>query len=281
MADLATEAIDLEDLASDVMAALQLTEDRAYRYARRGDLAPVLAGGPVVPRGVRATRLGTTAVATHLDRIQTATLTTSEPVPGYDVTVAPAPGQIVLRQRSLGELVAAGQLVMRRGSRIGTTPAGASATVRVMSADSSTDDLRLDPFDAVRLYPRAIRTEPGDVVFIQQPQPMARVDAEGGALVASPSRILRLQPGASIGPFALAALINGLAPAGSEWQTWNMPELASGDADALEAALAAAADHLAVLRRHARAVEDLTTSLIEGVAAGAVTIDSIITKRAG
>lgn len=280
MADLATETVDLEDLASDVVAALQLTEDRAYRYARRAELAPVLAGGPVVPRGVRAIRLGTAAATTHLDRIQTATLTTSEPLPGYDVTVAPAPGQVILRQRSLGELVAAGQLVMKRGSRIGETPAGASTTVRVVSADGSTDKIRLDPFDAVRLYPRAIRTEPGDVVFIQQPRPMARVDTEGGALVASPSRVLRLQVGASIGPFALASLINELVPGGSEWQTWNVPELGSEASDSLEEALAAAADHLAVLRRHARALEDLTTSLIEGVAAGAVAIDSI-TKRAG
>jgi hypothetical protein len=281
MADLTAETIDLDDLASDVLAALQLTEDRAYRYARRAELAPVLAGGPVVPRGVRAIRLGTTSSTSHLNRIQTATLTTSESVSGYDVTVKPALGQIVLRQRSLGELVAAGQLVMRRGSRIGTTPASASATVRVESADGSTDNLRLDPFDAAQLYPRAMRTEPGDVIFMQQPRPMARVDGVGGALVASPSRVLRLQPGASIGPFVLAAQINELAPAGSEWQTWTVPDIPPGDAEALDSALAAAAAHLAVLHRHARAVEDLTTGLIEGVAAGAVTIDSITTKRAG
>lgn len=281
MADLTAETIDLEDLASDVLAALQLTEDRAYRYARRADLAPVLAGGPVVPRGVRAIRLGTANSGSHLARIQTATLTTSESVSGYDVTVAPALGQIVLRQRSLGELVAAGQLVMRRGNRIGATPASASATVRVESADGSTDNVLLDPLDAEQLFPRAMRTEPGDVIFMQQPRPMAQVDGVGGALVASPSRVLRLQPGASIGPYVLAAQINELAPAGSEWQTWTVPDIPSEDAEALDSALAAAASHLAVLRRHARAVEDLTTSLIEGVAAGAVTIDSIITKRAG
>lgn len=281
MADLTAETIDLEDLASDVLAALQLTEDRAYRYARRAELAPVLAGGPVVPRGVRAIRLGTAGSTSHLNRIQTATLTTSESVSGYDVTVSPALGQIMLRQRSLGELVTAGQLAMKRGSRIGTTPASASATVRVESADGSTDNLRLDPFDAVQLYPRAMRTEPGDVIFQQQPRPMARVDGVGGALVASPSRVLRLRPGASIGPYVLAAQINELAPVGSEWQTWTVPDIPNGDAEALDSALAAAAAHLAVLRRHARAVEDLTTSLIQGVAAGAVTIDSIITKRAG
>ncbi|MEV6411027.1 hypothetical protein [Kribbella sp. NPDC051718] len=281
VADLAGVTIDFEDLASDVVAALQVTEDRAYRYARRADLAPVLAGGPVVPRGVRAIRLGTADATTHLDRVYTATLTTSEPLSGYDVTVAPAPGQVILRQRSLGELLGAGQIVMKRGNRISTVPTDASATVRIVSADRSTDGLRLDPFDAERQYPRANRTEPGDVVFVQQPRPMAQVDTEGGSLVASPSRILRLQQGAGIGPFALAALINEVVPQGSEWQTWNVPELAARESEALEAALTAAADHLEALRRHERALEDLTTSLIEGVAAGAVTIDSIITKRAG
>jgi hypothetical protein len=281
MADLTAETIDADDLASDVSAALQFTEDRAYRYARRGELALVLAGGPVVPRGVRAVRLGSTGTTTHLDNIHTATLTTSEPVPGYDVTVAPALGQIVLRQRSLGELVAVGQLVMRRGSRIDTTQTDPAGTVSVTSADGSTDHVHLDPFDAARLYPRATRTEPGDVIFLQRPRPTARVDRQGGALVASPSRILRLQPGAFIGPHSLAAIINMVATPGSDWQTWSVPEFDPREADALDAALAGAADHLADLYGHVQATRDLTTSLIQGAATGAVTIDSINIKRAG
>jgi hypothetical protein len=282
MADLTSEkAIDLADLAADVSASLALTEGRAYRYARRGELAPVLAGGPVVPRGVRAVRLGSAGSTTDLDRIHAATLTTSEPVPGYDVTAGSAPGQIVLRQRSLAELVAAGHLAMKRGSRIDAAGHDPDGTVRVITADASAEELWLDPFDAVRLYPRATRTEPGDVVFLQQPRPIARVDLEGGALVASPSRVLRLQPGAFIGPHALAAIINLMAPPGTDWQTWSVPEFDAGEAKALDAALAGAAAHLAELQRHVQATNDLTTSLIRGVASGAVTIDPITIKRAG
>jgi hypothetical protein len=194
--------------------------------------------------------------------------------------VAPALGQIVLRQRSLGELVAAGQLVMRRGSRIDTTQADPAAAVRVMSADGTTD-FNLDPFDAARLYPRASRTEPGDVIFLQQPRPTARVDPQGGALVASPSRILRLQPSGLIGPHSLAAIINLMAVPGSDWQTWSVPEFDPRDAESLDAALAGAANHLADLNRHIQATRDLATSLIQGAAAGAVTVDSINIKRAG
>jgi hypothetical protein len=236
----------------------------------------VLAATAVVPRGVRAVRHGRIDAATHLDRVHSATLTTSEPIPGYDVAVALAPGQIVLRQRSLGELRDAGQLVMRRGNRLDRAESDPAGTVRVLSADGTTDALRLDPFDAARAFPRATRTEPGDVVFLERLGPRARVDTEGGALVASPSRILRLRPGGPIGPHALAAIINEIAAEGSEWPTWSVPDLPPGEAAALDATLAAAAAHKEELRRHDEALRDVVTSLVQGVAAGAVTIDTTI-----
>lgn len=285
LADLDTEAIDPDDLTSDVLAALHHTETRAYRYARRRDLTAVLAATAVVPRGIRAVPLGGIDPSTYLDRIHAATLTTSEPVPGIDLAVAPAPGRIVLNRRSLGEMRAAGQLLVRRGSRIDAAHADPAGTVAVLSADGSTDGLRLDPVDADRLYPRASRTDPGDVVVAEKPRPLARVDDRGGALVASPSRILRLAPGAPIGPHALAAIVNEIAPDGSEWPTWTVPDLPLQESGALEAALAAAATQRERLRRHEQALHDLVTSLVQGVAAGAVTIDptvsTVMSERAG
>jgi hypothetical protein len=272
LADLDGESVDIDELASDVTAALSRSSSRAFRYARRADLAPVLAGGPVVPRGVRALRFGASDPGSHVDRIHAATLTTSEPVGGYDVAVAPSPGRIVLRRRSLAELVAAGQLVVKSGRRVRQEHGDPNGTVPVLSADGSTDGLRLDPFDARGLYPRAAWTEPGDVIVLDRPRPMARVDVHGGALVASPSRILRLLPGAPLGPHALAALVTELAAEGSEWRTWSVPELSAHQAATLDSALAAAAEHLAELRRRERATRDLVTTLIDGVAAGAVTL---------
>jgi len=281
VADLDAVAVDLDDFASDVIGALGLTAERAFRYARRADLVPVLAGAPVVPRGVRAVRLGNVGPLAYLDRIHAASLTTGMGVEGYDVTVAPAPARIVLRQRSLAELEAAGHLTVRRGSRIDITHTAAAGSVRVLIADGSMDHLRLDPLDAERYYPHAVRTEPGDVVFDHRPQPVARVDAEGGALVASPSRIMRLRRTAPYGSHVLAALVNELAAANSEWQTWSVPDLPAAESAALDAALKNATHHLAELRRHERAVQELTKSLVEGVAAGAVTLDPTITQRAG
>ena len=83
-------------------------------------------------------------------------------IPGYDVTVAAGPGQVVLRHRSLRELEVANQLVMRRGTRVDLATAVPSGTVRVLSADGRTDGVLLDPFDAPRVYRRATRTEPGE-----------------------------------------------------------------------------------------------------------------------
>ena len=278
VADLEGESLALEDLTSDVVGALEQSEDRAYRYARSTDLRPILARGPVVPRGTRAVRFGTTRPATCLDRVQAARLTTSETIPGYDVAVVAGPGQIVLRHRSLGELELAKVLIMRRGRKLDPGLAVPAGTVRVLSADGRTDGVRLDPFDAARVYGRATRTEPGDVVFIDRPCPVAVVDPDGGALVASPSRILRLLPGAPLGPHALAALINELAPAGTDWQTWAVPDLQPTAAEALDTALTAAFHHLSTLRAHEQAIQDLTRNLINGVATGAVTIDTTIRK---
>jgi hypothetical protein len=168
--------------------------------------------------------------------------------------------------------------MMRRGRKFAPGLAEPSGTVRVLSADGRTDGVRLDPFDAARVYGRSTRTEPGDVVFIDRPRPVAVVDPDGGALVASPSRILRLLPGAPLGPHALAALINELAPAGTDWQTWTVPDLQPAAAEALDTALAAAFHYLSTLRAHERAMSDLTRNLINGVAAGAVTIDTTMRK---
>lgn len=277
LADLDAEEVVSDELASDVLAALQHTESRSYRYARRAELATVLAAASVVPRGVRAVRVARAEASTQLDRIYAATLTTSAAIPGFDVTVAAAPGQIVLRQRSLGELREAGWLRVRRGNRIDRGLAVSGGTVRVLSADGSTDALRLDPFDVARVYPRATRTEPGDVVFLERPRPTARVDTEGGALVAAPSRILRLKPGSPVGSHTLAAIINEVSPERSEWPTWSVPDLSPLDSGALDAALTATAARKAELGRHEQALQDLVTNLIHGVAAGAVTIDPTIT----
>lgn len=272
VADLGAYALaelSVDDVAADVSAALS-DGGRAFRYLRAVDMGSVLTGAPLVPPGARAIQMGTPSDG-HLDRVRAAALVTAEPDGPFDVFVTKAPGHILLRQRSLGELRDAKTLAMLRGSRIDLGHATSDGSIVVLSADGTTDGARLDPFDAARHYPRAHRTELGDVVFVDGPVPRARVDEHGGSLVASPSRVLRLRQGAAVGPHTLAAIINHRVHAG-EWQSWNVPLLDATAAEALEQTLAEAVRYGSSLRRRQDALHDLINALIDGVAAGAVNV---------
>ena len=270
MADLTEEARIPDELTADVVAALAGSEkERAYRYARSGDLASILAGGAVVPRGVRALHWGRGADEGHLDRVLAASLITGEPLDAFDLEVQAAPGNVTRRTRSIAELRDADQLRVLHGCRIDRAHAVAAGTVSVLTPSGSYDDARLDPFDAERHYPRARRTEPGDVVFEHQP-PRAVVDPVGGSMVASPARILRLAEHAPVGPHVLASVINSMTH--SEWETWAVPEIDRAQRDLVERAVRSAARHRAELMRRLEAVDRLTTSLVEGVAAGSVAL---------
>ncbi len=277
VADLgAEETVDFTDLAADVAGALAQTERRAYRYARGLALAAMLARGPVVPRGVRAVKLGGGGAADYLDTVHRATLVTSTPVPPLDVLVEASPANIRLQHRSLGELHTHRQLIIKRGRRINPADGSPDGSVRVLPTEL-VGALALDPFDAELRYPRAVRTEPGDVVFIEKPRPRAWVDSAGGAMVACPARIIRLAETATIGPQLLATVINERVSPGSEWETWSVPVLDRQEAELLEAALRDAGNFEREARRRVEAAQELKSALIDGVAAGALTLKTTAT----
>ncbi len=274
VADLgAVDDLEPNDLAADVAGALAQTERRAFRYARRIELADVLVSGSVVPRGVRAPRLREPDSKAHLDRVHAATLTTSSPLAPLDVLVAPSLGPHQLTYRSLGELHERKHLIVKRGSRIDIADASLDGTVPVLPNDI-VGTIAFDPFDAVRKYPRAARTDPGDVIFIEKPRPQAWVDVVGGAMVASPARIIRLRESAEIGPMVLATVINEIATAGSEWKTWSVPVMRRDEARRLEEALVRTHEFERETRRRLVAAQELKKALIDGVAAGALTLDT-------
>ncbi len=279
VADLTSEIIDLADLAADVTAALTSSRARSFRYGRAVERAELRGRRPLVPPGIRPVRLGDSAHADHRDRIASATLITSEPLAGYDLEVRAAAPSTVVVPSSLGELVDERRIELRPGTRIDPTHATPHGTVVVMSADPSTGDMLLDPLEAVQRYPHARRTEPGDVVFIGRPRPLARVDQLGGALALHPRRGPRPPPGAGIAPHPPAGLVNPPPHAPGGRRTWNIPLLGAGEVDAVEHALTEAAAHADDLRRRESAMKELVTNLIQGVAAGTLTLEPI--KKAG
>lgn len=275
VADLAAvEHLELTDVAADVAGALDQTDNRAFRYARRIPLSGVLAGAAaVVPRGVRAVQFRERDESQHLDRVHRVTMVTTTPLPVLDVLVAQAPGRIQLAHRSLAELRAGKRLEVKRGRRIDIGHGSPEGTVRVVP-EELVGVLALDPFDAVAKYPRAARTEPGDVIFLEKPRPRAWVDRVGGAMVASPARIIRLRDTAEVGPMVLATVINQMAAPGTEWPTWSVPVLRRDEAERLEAALLEAENYEQEACRRVEAARELKTALINGVAAGALTLDA-------
>ncbi|ORV05599.1 hypothetical protein [Mycolicibacterium fallax] len=270
--DLAGEpALAPGDVAADVAAALAQTEERSFRYLRRIDLSTIVAGRTVVPRGVRATTMRLLDTDTHVDHVHRATLVTSAPVPVLDVLVSAAPGHVRLVQHSLAELVDAKRLVVKRGTRINPDHHSAEGSVEVLQPGR--DRLRLDPIDAERHYPRSTRTQPGDVVICERPEPWAWVDRTGGAMVASPALILRPAPAAGLGPRLLAEAINTRGR-GTEWRSWTVPNVEPAEATRLEAVLEDLDHYRDELCERLEAAGELANALIDGVSAGALTLDA-------
>jgi hypothetical protein len=280
VADLSGRETDPGELSDDVLGALEQTRARAYRYGRVVPYNEVWTRDTVVLPGIGAAMLAATGTTSH-DRVIEATLVTRERVDGFDIPVAQSSAQPRV-PHSLGELVEAGAIKVLRGARISAEHLDPDGTIAVLSADPSAQLSRIDALVAADHYAHAVRTEPGDVVFITSPKPRALVDEDGGSRVASPSRILRIDSmRAGIGPRALAAAINQMATS-SEWRTWVVPEIPNAELQQLEDALGGVLDYVAELRRHEEAATSIIANLIQGVAEGSVALGASTTeKKAG
>lgn len=107
-------------------------------------------------------------------------------------------------------------------------------------------------------------TEPGDVVFLARPRPVATLDAEGGAAVISPVRILRVTPGA---PLVAAAIAQHIAAASNpDWRSWSWPTLAQAEvlAEALMGLATARERLLAELSQLDQFTEDFISAAESG-----------------
>lgn len=279
VADLSGTQIDRTELAADVLGALERTGARSYLYGRIVPYNDVWTRDAVVVPGVGARSVPSAGLTSRAyDRLVEATLVTQEGVAGFDLAPVERGTSTVTRTRSLGELVDTGDVTLHSGSRIAAEDLDPAGSLRVISAGTSEDELRIDPLVAADRYSHATRTERGDVVFAHIPQPHAVVDGDGGSLVQSPSRILRVRERAGTGPRALAAAINELATS-AEWKTWSVPDVPRAQIQPLEDALGGVLDHVAELRRHEQASTSIITNLIQGVADGSVTLASPTTER--
>lgn len=278
--DLSGSLIDGPELAADVLGALEQTGARSYRYGRVLRYAAVWTSDTVVPPGIGAQPAAALEAESAYDRLVRSTLVTGEAIAGFDLPEARAGTMRPSVTRSLGELVDAGLVHRQSGTRISDEDLDPAGSVRVITADGG-EPRWIDRLVEAARYRSAVHTEPGDVVFSTNP-PKAVVDETGGAIVASPSRILRPNSArAGIGPRALAATI-GRLHGNTEWKTWQVPSFPAAQVERVETALGAVDEHLSEIHKHEAAAADLVTSLIQGVAAGSVTLDEPNTdKKAG
>lgn len=278
------ETIDVADLTTDLFALLADDGRRKYRYLRVVPRLRFLAQSAIVPPGVIARVLGQGDASRHLERVHELTLSMDTPIPPYDVTVEPARGSLVVRSVTLAELVAAHRLAMKRGTRLDLSFASPEGTVLKIDPVPGTLSLLFDPLDVEQQFPNAVRTKPGDVVYVTEPAPRAIVDSDGGSLVAPPARILRLlsseqaqrdeEAGRSpkVGPHLLAATINRQAESAKEWQAWAVPALSLDQSDALETELAKLALARNALLGRLDSLESLLETLINGTAEGVLSL---------
>jgi len=138
-------------------------------------------------------------------------------------------------------------------------PAG---SIRVIDAPAGQPLLTVDRL-ALMARAEVDLTEPGDVVFTVRPTPRAVVDAEGGALVRFPARILRLRADAPLVPASVVARIN--AAANPVWQNWTLAVVPDPDRAALGEALAGLAAERARLVAELTALDALRTDLTTAV----------------
>lgn len=149
--------------------------------------------------------------------------------------------------------------------------------LRVLTAEDLIEgtlevDRRVDALTLARLLPGARLTEPGDVVVTASPRPAAVVDGDGGALVATPARVLRVAPGRGVSPNLVAAAIAERPAGDRQWRRWFVPRLEPGEAETVEATWAVVAAREAQLEEALDRLARLREAIVAGVSDGSVRI---------
>jgi hypothetical protein len=199
-------------------------------------------------------------------------------VEAYDVETGAAP-------TTLSEAISAGHLRVLPGNRLdpATLPGG---TVRILGPEELSDSLRpaasgIDRLAFEAAHPAGRYTEPGDVVFCTSPRPAALVDVDGGSVVISPARVLRIHATASGGLLAdvLAADINA-APAGAKaWRGWPIRRVPATERDALTTVLAVLGRQRVDARERLALLDELEHLVVRGVASGSLHLTDSDTHR--
>lgn len=249
-----------EGLADDLVAAWQGVE--GARRRAWAHLYPVLtrdlvsASSTLVPprpaRGGSASRSGADWA------VELRAADKAGRLAGYRFEVIDRPAEEV----SLAQAVGRGWVRVLPGRRVDLDglPVG---TVPVLDGTRSGTPLR--SVDRLGLATRtdADLTEPGDIVFTVRPAPSASIDPDGGSLVVTPARVLRIRPNAPLVARAVVARINRAT--GTNWRAWTIATIPDPERTTLGEALTDLAEHRARLEAELAALDTLTADLTTAV----------------
>ena len=291
VADLSTTPLTLDvsqDLISDVVASMgdrSTIRAHSFRFTRLVQTRVLLAGKGSLVNGLPArssTAAGSAESALRVEELVRllSAGTSASALPGVQPAV---PGNGPL-PASIQELLTAGNLKYVKGIRIVETDFNRQTGSRIFGREEL-----MDPHDAkprfitlvhfAAKYPAGRLTEPGDVVFCTSPRPAAMVDAEGGAVVVFPARILRIDRGDPGGlvPEVVAADISGRPAAGKTWRNWRLRRAPEVHRQPLANALGRLQHEQAEARQRLKRLEEFATLITDGVAGGSLTLTDPIT----
>ncbi|WP_072689823.1 hypothetical protein [Rhodococcus marinonascens] len=192
------------------------------------------------------------------------------------------------RVMTAGELADAKELRVVSGNRLDADDIEPGGTVPVIGVDEvsgrcAVGSRGIDRLTFTAKYASGRYTAPGDIVFCTGSAFGALVDHEGASVVQWPARILRIADPQMSGliPELAARQIRSRGPAekpsgairgGSAWRQWEIPRVRPDDVAEVTAALADLRARRAAASALLDTLEDLTTTLADGVAHGALTV---------
>lgn len=283
LADATLTDAAIDDVVTDVVASLgdkELVRSHAFRFGRRVDTRSLLAGrGALVDTVIRSHRPAApdgAALALRVAQlVRSLELADASGAPALQLEVLPPRDALTgTPTAALGRLLDVKALRLVRGHRISAEHLGADAGARVIGPDELTGRLtwggrRIDHLVLGATYAVAQLTLPGDVVFCTSPHVAARVDLEGGSLVLAPARGLRSvpKPDVMLVPEALAADINAVPPSARSYRLWPVRLAPADQAAPLAAAMAAIEHERSAARDRLSRLDELATSLLDGVIA--------------
>ncbi|MCW4465649.1 hypothetical protein OK351_09035 [Glutamicibacter sp. MNS18] len=287
VADLSEYTLDeavVGDLATDLAASLggpETIHKHAFRFAKLVRTSSLLASASgLIPRAARHQQgipPRPDTAAESLIRLENAVESANasaiaRPALGFDV-VSRSAGQSADPYRTLASLHEDGSIRTLPGTRIDDADLSrvGDSGISVWTAqtlDSSGTSERMDPMLLAAHYPRAILTEPGDIVFRTGPTPAAVVDSHGASAVQYPARILRVSKNSGTGllPTVLAAEMAASKP--GPWRRWSVRTVPPDQVDTLAEALTVIHREREAAEERLKRLADVETQLMNGLIMG-------------